>query len=278
MHLATNVLELRRPQRHIAPDRLEDAVRIRDRREIHSAALALESAARCLGLRILAWHDLATLEPMVDADGQPLDSGAFGWDEAELAAWRNFDRALRSPLLRAARVAGEPVWINRHGIHASLRDRALEQVTLDDFEEFSPFGAAIVVPVHLPFGQIGAAILVSNDPGRTNLAAEFARVEETLAPAIARFVAGYVAVSRDERYLPADSLLTSREIECLSWVAHGKTDFEISIILGCSHAGVRYHVTRACAKLGAVNRAQSVFRACQLGYLGPAAARPARQG
>lgn len=278
MPLATNVLELRRPQRHIAPARLEDAVRIRERHDIHGAALTLESAARALGLRILVWHDLATMAPMVDADGQPLDSGAFGWDEAELAGWRNFDRALRSPLLRAARVAGEPVWINRHGIHARLRDRALEQVALDDFEEFSASGAAIVVPVHLPFGQIGAAILVSNDPGRTNLATEFSLADEALVPAIARFVAGYVAVSRDERYLPADSLLTSREIECLSWVAHGKTDFEISIILGCSHAGVRYHVTRACAKLGAVNRAQSVFRACQLGYLGPAAARPTREG
>ena len=278
MPLATNVLELRRPQRHIAPARLEDAVRIRDRRDIHGAALALEEAARGIGLRILVWHDLATLEPMVDADGQPLDCGAFGWDEAELAAWRNFDRALRSPLLRAARIAGEPVWINRHGIQASLRDRALEQVALEDFDDISPVAAAIVVPVHLPFGQIGAAILVSSDPARTSLAAEFARAEEALAPAIARFVSGYVAVSRDERYLPADSLLTSREIECLSWVAHGKTDFEISIILGCSHAGVRYHVTRACTKLGAVNRAQSVFRACQLGYLGPAAARPTQQG
>ena len=78
MPLATNVLELRRPQRHIAPARLEDAVRIRDRRDIHGAALALEEAARGIGLRILAWHDLATLEPMVDADGQPLDCGAFG--------------------------------------------------------------------------------------------------------------------------------------------------------------------------------------------------------
>ncbi|GAB4483963.1 MAG: hypothetical protein OHK0018_15760 [Erythrobacter tepidarius] len=275
--MATNVLELRRPQRHIAPDRLEDAVRIHDRHDVRGAALALERAARGLGLRMLVWHDLATLEPMVDAEGQPLDSGVFGWSEAELTGWRNFDRALRSPLLRVARLAGGPVWINRYGIHAPLMDRTLERFALDDFAESAPFTAAIVVPVHLPFGQIGTAILVSTDPGRTDLAAEFARVEAALAAAILRFVSGYVAVSRDLRYLPTDSLLTSREIECLSWVAHGKTDFEISIILGCSHAGVRYHVTRACAKLGAVNRAQSVFRACQLGYLGPTAARPARQ-
>jgi DNA-binding CsgD family transcriptional regulator len=54
----------------------------------------------------------------------------------------------------------------------------------------------------------------------------------------------------------------------LRWAALGKTDHEIGIILGCSHAGVRYHLSRACISLGTINRAQSVFRACQLGYLG----------
>jgi DNA-binding CsgD family transcriptional regulator len=144
----------------------------------------------------------------------------------------------------------------------------LDQIDLIELEHGPGPRSAIVIPVHMPLGQIGAAILTPLDPESEDLSLALARCADSLAPAIWRFVTGYATACRDERYLPTDSLLTAREIECLNWVAHGKTDFEISIILGCSHAGVRYHVTRACAKLGAVNRAQSVFRAAQLGYLG----------
>ena len=268
--MATNVRELHWPDQRMMPSAQRDDFGIRDRGDILPAAMVLERKARSYGLRIMVWHDLASLGEMLDADEQPINASVFGWSEQDLAPWRNLDKAMRSPLVRAARGAGEPFWIDRDGIRAALNDRFLEQIDLADFERHSPFAAAIVIPVHLPMGQIGAAILVSTDPEARNLAAEFRAAAAPPAPAVARFVAGYVAVTRDRRYLPSDSILSSREVECLSWVAHGKTDFEISIILGCSHAGVRYHVTRACAKLGAVNRAQSVFRACQLGYLGPA--------
>lgn len=268
--MATNVLELRWSDPRVIPLAPRDDITIRERSDILTAATVLERKARDHGLRIMVWHDLASLEELVDADDQSINAGVFGWSEPDLAPWRNLDKALRSPLVRAARGAGAPFWVDRHGIWAGTQDRFLDQIDLDAFDEHSPFPAAIMIPVHLPFGQVGAAILVSIDPEARNLAAQFAAAAAPLAPAVARFVAGYVAVTRDERYLPGDSILSSREVECLSWVAHGKTDYEISIILGCSHAGVRYHVTRACAKLGAVNRAQSVFRACQLGYLGPA--------
>lgn len=266
--MATNVQELRWLDQRTQPQEPGDGVRIRTVDDIPDAALVLERAVRTHALRIMIWHDLASLEPMVDAEDRPLNTTAFGWAEQELAPWQNRDKALRSPLLRAARLAGEPFRIDKSGFHAASRNNILGQIECNDLDEPSPFAAAIIVPVQLPFGQIGAAILVSVDPLKPHLAAEFTRSVGTLAPAITRFVTDYVTITREERYLPGDAALTTREIECLSWVAHGKTDYEISIILGCSHAGVRYHVTRACAKLGAVNRSQSVFRACQLGYIG----------
>lgn len=266
--MATNVLELHR-DRLLPPGRkLIEAVSIATREEIADAAATLALAARREGLRITAWHDLATFEPMVDAEGDPLNTGAFGWREQDLAAWQCRDRMLRSPLVRALRVESDTFWANRHGIHTRLDNRVIGQIACTDVEAETCAKAAILVPVHQAFGQVGGAILTSFDPGVEDLSSACARVAETLAPAIARFVRGYVMVSRDERYLPDDCMLTSREIDCLNWIALGKTDFEIGIILGCSHAGVRYHVTRACAKLGAVNRAQSVFRAAQLGLLG----------
>lgn len=235
--------------------------------DIPDTASALAMVARRLGLRLIVWHDLATLQPMQHHACTASIPHIFGWSEAELTAWNDMDKALHSPLLRAARVASEPFWVNSQGIHTARQDRVLQQITVADFANFAPGNAAIIVPVHMPFGQTGAAILTSRNLVRSNLASEMELAGNLLLPAIAQFISGYAAMCRDERYLPSPSVLTRREIQCLSWAAHGKTDYEISIILGCSHAGIRYHLSRACAKLGAVNRTQSVSRACQLGYV-----------
>lgn len=54
--------------------------------------------------------------------------------------------------------------------------------------------------------------------------------------------------------------LTTRERDALALVAEGKTDWEISVILGISEATARFHVDNARKKLGAVTRAQAVAR------------------
>lgn len=266
--MATNVLELYRFDQPDDPRALAEFVTIRAPENILPAAMTLARKAHSCGLRMMIWHDLATLAPTADAQGTELNAAIFGWTAQELAHWRQPDRLLRSHLLRAARMESEPFWINREGIRARWDNAFLGQIALDDFEEATGLPAAIVIPVHLPFGQIGAAILSAVDDGTNDLAAAFANFADDLAGAIRRFIRGYVMVTRDDRYLPGDCHLSPREVECLRWVAQGKTDYEISVILGCSHAGIRYHLTRASERLGAMNRAQAVFRAGQLGYLG----------
>lgn len=54
--------------------------------------------------------------------------------------------------------------------------------------------------------------------------------------------------------------LTARERDAMAWVAEGKSDWEISVILSVSETTVRFHVDNARRKLGAVNRAQAVAR------------------
>ena len=53
-------------------------------------------------------------------------------------------------------------------------------------------------------------------------------------------------------------LLTVRERDALALVAEGKTDWEISVILGVTESTARFHVDNARRKLGAVSRAQAV--------------------
>jgi len=66
---------------------------------------------------------------------------------------------------------------------------------------------------------------------------------------------------------PEPAALTPRERDAIAWVAQGKSDWEISVILGVSEATARWHVDNARRKLGAVNRAQAVARMAAAGRL-----------
>jgi LuxR family transcriptional regulator, quorum-sensing system regulator BjaR1 len=57
-----------------------------------------------------------------------------------------------------------------------------------------------------------------------------------------------------------DVQLTPRERDCLSFVAEGKSDWEISAILGISQSTAKFHVDNARKKLGAVNRTHAIAR------------------
>jgi LuxR family quorum sensing-dependent transcriptional regulator len=61
--------------------------------------------------------------------------------------------------------------------------------------------------------------------------------------------------------------LTRREGECLRWVAAGRSDPQIGMILGLSSNTVHAHVESAKTKLGANSRAQLVLRAAMSGLL-----------
>jgi DNA-binding CsgD family transcriptional regulator len=106
------------------------------------------------------------------------------------------------------------------------------------------------------------------DRDKEDLSEEFALYGNLLGQLTRRFIAGYVQAMRTKRRIPSDFVLSKREVECLRWAAIGKTDKEISMILGRSHATIRYHIHRAGEKLNSVNRAQTIFKAGQLGYLG----------
>jgi len=58
--------------------------------------------------------------------------------------------------------------------------------------------------------------------------------------------------------------LTQRERECLTWVASGKTDREISEILSISPATVHKHINNSMRKLNATTRAHAVALAIAL--------------
>jgi DNA-binding CsgD family transcriptional regulator len=62
----------------------------------------------------------------------------------------------------------------------------------------------------------------------------------------------------------ADHPLTVRELECLRWVARGKTDGEIAVILAISPRTARFHIENAKRKLGVAKRVHAVAEALRI--------------
>jgi LuxR family transcriptional regulator, quorum-sensing system regulator BjaR1 len=74
------------------------------------------------------------------------------------------------------------------------------------------------------------------------------------------FAIGRLLQLRSDQAKSGDDL-TPREFDCLLWAAEGKTDWEISVILGISKSTVVKHLLSARDKLGAVNKAHAIAMA-----------------
>ena len=55
--------------------------------------------------------------------------------------------------------------------------------------------------------------------------------------------------------------LTDRQVDCVLWAARGKTDYEISVILGISHETVIQHLKMARERYGVQKRTMLAVRA-----------------
>ncbi len=266
--MAAKVLKFRRSDIKVDKGDMLEAVTIHRSADIASAAQALAQVVHDFELKAIVWPDLATMDPLIDDSLQPLATTVFGWEPEQVHRLYDYQLALSAPWVRASRVENEPFWISADGIFTRWQNRYLDEIDVGDFEQRALGPAAIVVPIHMPFGKIAAAAFVCAAGCRSDLSQEFACHADMLAGVTSRFLQDYLRTTRSDRYLPTEKVLPNRTVQCLQWAALGKTDYEIAIILGCSHAAIRYHITRACESLSAVNRVQAVFRAAQLGYLG----------
>lgn len=62
-------------------------------------------------------------------------------------------------------------------------------------------------------------------------------------------------------------VLTRRELDCLRWCCEGKTDWEISVILGIAESTVRSYLNTVLTKLDVVNRTQLAAEAVRSGLI-----------
>jgi DNA-binding CsgD family transcriptional regulator len=84
-----------------------------------------------------------------------------------------------------------------------------------------------------------------------------ARAQSLLSAAV---YAGFVLFHELMDATAPRSPLSPREAECLRWVAEGKTDIEVGMILDISPRTVRFHINNAKVKLGVATRIQAVAK------------------
>lgn len=128
--------------------------------------------------------------------------------------------------------------------------------------EASEFGLkdGYVVPIYTLEGSLAAVSF--GGPTTVTDVAELASLH---------FAASYAVGSHLHRKATRKRLtqaLTPREYDCLLWAGEGKTDWEISMILGISRSTVLKHVASARQKLGAVNKAHAIATALRIKLLG----------
>lgn len=69
----------------------------------------------------------------------------------------------------------------------------------------------------------------------------------------------------------ADPGLTPREVELVSWIAHGLTNRQIGLRMSLSEGSVKQYVGHVADKLGVATRTQIIVRSVQVGILDPRA-------
>jgi DNA-binding CsgD family transcriptional regulator len=215
---------------------------------------------------LAAQSDLADPQPMCDQEGRPYAETTFSWIDADAVYWRDRKLALSEPFMTAVRLVGEPIYYADGGLHLGRTSKLLDAIDCSQARASAYLGEAIITPVHLPRGLVGAMLWCSKtEVGVADIFAEHAPRLHFLATRI-------VACHNEARGRPRNAVvpqrLTRREAQCLRWAAAGKTDGEIGTILDLSVSTVRFHLRNAASKLGASGRTQSIQLAAGLGFIG----------
>jgi LuxR family transcriptional regulator, quorum-sensing system regulator LasR len=136
-------------------------------------------------------------------------------------------------------------------------------------EEARGFGLAsgISFPNHSKDGDVGVLSFASRSAGGRTGDARFEPVAIAQGALTAAFAHDAIERLANRQEEARHSPLTGRELECLKWIAIGKTTWEISSILGISEHGVLYHVRNIMRKFDAQTRHMAVLKAMASGLI-----------
>ncbi|MCA3755843.1 MAG: autoinducer binding domain-containing protein [Alphaproteobacteria bacterium] len=145
----------------------------------------------------------------------------------------------------------------------ALAERSLSRAEQDLWDTVREWGwhDGFSVPIHGPAGYFGL-VTMGGRPGHLSTSVRNAlHMLAFQTHERCRALSGLQAVA------DARVALTARELECLRWVAAGKSDGEIAALLELSANTVKGHVDSGRRKLAVVTRPQAVARLVLAGLL-----------
>jgi LuxR family quorum sensing-dependent transcriptional regulator len=169
-----------------------------------------------------------------------------------------------NPLIRQAEAGGTPF------TGAEVRHRRIseqEHEVLDFIHDRLDLTDGYIIPMRCETNGAGTVLFGGNKPKQDP-------VTQSVLMMLGHCVYGHIhdlmrafgpKAGAEEQ--AAAGPLTPRERECLQWVARGKTDFEIGIILGISARTARFHIENSKRKLGVASRVQAVTAAMRCGSI-----------
>jgi len=155
---------------------------------------------------------------------------------------------------------GEPAAMPADGSVLVIREESGSVSALMEFLQRNTIVSGLTIPLHSPRGRRAHLTLTSPRPRQATPLAPIVLGAITLFDAL-------IASQPAEADPRARAGLTDREVECLRWVAAGKTSNEIAQITELSEHTINHYLTICCRKLDSVNRIQAVAKAIRLGVI-----------
>lgn len=180
---------------------------------------------------------------------------ACGWPEGWAARYRDQNYVHADPVIRQVRSANRPFMWDEAPI--KLGDAAAKRV----MNEATEFGLVdgFAVPIYTTHGFQAIVTFGSNQ-------LELDKSEQAALHLVAIYAHQAIRFmlpngSKDDGFWRLEKQLSVGEIECLKWIAAGKTAGEVGVITGLSDRTVEHYIASVIRKLDATNRVQAVAQA-----------------
>lgn len=239
---------------------------MRRQTDLASAALLLAQCAEALGWSLAAFHVDIHQGSLLRAHGGEFIGTAMGWRAKTVNDWVDLGLARACPIGLYCVEATEPfLWDCELGSTA-WHGRPLPPEQKAVLRHYSnEVSGGVTVPVRRA-GKTGYVSWCSRERGylRRTYDATLSSVH-----LISHTFMRQLDCLNDahEQCGEMKGPLTSRELECLTWAARGKTTGEIACLLHRSSETVEFHLSNAMLKLDARNRAHAVAMACVRGMI-----------
>ena len=237
-----------------------------DASNLAQAAISLVDIGKAVGLDRPAVVADFTADHVEMGCQDALLNQIFGWLPAQVRDLSTQPLNQVCPIGRACRIATQPfAWESANIGAAEITWDHNSQAFWRSAAENGIFGG-VTVPVHMPLSRVGAVGWLAL--GRRVELNAIVKAHSNMLRLAAQLFMDQVYRERPKGQSKLqEAALSVRELECLTWVALGKTDIDIGELISRSPSTARFHVESAVEKLGVNNRTRAAAVASQMGII-----------